>query len=196
MSVSLPVWTTITLAAWCATGIYFIISIFLTRKIASKESGAKRVGDRGAIWGGYVLLFMDPTGLGWWHGRFVPPAWREPLGIAGAVLAVAGLAYTCWARATLGQYWSGIVALKQDHKLVQDGPYRNVRHPLYTGLLAATLGAALAYGFWRSLLGAALLWTAFISRSHREDALLAGQFGADFELYRGRTGQLLPRFGA
>ncbi|MGH9416048.1 MAG: methyltransferase family protein [Terriglobales bacterium] len=193
MATQLSLWAAVTITAWFLTGVYFIVSMFLTRKIASKEAGATRMGDRALIWGGYVLIFLDPLGQRLWHATFLAPRWREPAGVAGAVLAVAGLGYTCWARASLGQYWSGIVALKQDHKLVQSGPYRSVRHPLYTGLLAATAGAALAFGFWRSLLGAALLWAAFLSRARREDALLGSQFGAEFDAYRAHTGRLLPR---
>lgn len=55
---------------------------------------------------------------------------------------------------------------------------------------------ALTFGLWHTLLGVALLWTGFISRANREDALLAGQFGAEFVAYRARSEQLLPKFGA
>src|SRR6185312_7791745 len=158
----MPIWIQIMFAAWVLTGVYFIISKFRAHKIASKEPGATRMGDRLLIWGGYGLIFVDPLAVLGWSARFVMPGWRELVGVIGMVLAVGGLAFTCWARAALGQYWSGIVALKQDHQLVQSGPSAAIRHPLYTGLLAATLGSALAVGMWRNLLGAALLWTAFL----------------------------------
>lgn len=195
MNNHLPWYVAIAFAAWFCTGVYFIVSMLRTKRIEKKEAGGTRAGDRLLIWGGYICLFLriSRNGGPWDVAAFIAPAWRLPLGIAGAVVAVAGLAYTCWARAALGEYWSGIVALKHDHKLVRSGPYRRVRHPLYTGLMAASLGTAFAFGLWRALLGAALLWTAFIARAHREDALLAGQFGEEFADYRRSSGRLWPR---
>ena len=189
---SLPPWVAVTLAAWVVTGVYFLVSIFATKRIESKEAGQKRVLDRLLIWGGYVLLFVrlrNPA----WDRLYVPLAWAARWGRAGAGLAVAGLALTLWSRIALGRYWSGIVALKQDHKLVRSGPYAVVRHPLYSGLLLASLGSAMAFGMWRAVAGAALLWIAFLSRARREDTLLAGQFGDEFNDFRAHTGRLLPR---
>lgn len=182
-------------AAWFACGTYFVISAFATQRIQKRESRSARSLDSLLLLGGYVLLFARLPPDAGWNQTFLAPPWAAPLAVAGTVLAVAGLAFTCWARATLGQYWSRVVAIKEDHKLVQSGPYRVVRHPLYTGLLAASLGTALCFGLWHALAGAALLWTGFISRAGREDALLAGQFGPEFAAYRARSGRLLPRLG-
>lgn len=113
--------------------------------------------------------------------------------LAGVVLAWVGAPLVIWSRACLGRYWSSVVALKQDHKLIQSGPYRLVRHPLYTGLILAAFGWCLCLTTWSSLLGALLLVTCFERRARREDTLLAGEFGAEFEAYRQRTGRLLPR---
>ncbi len=101
--------------------------------------------------------------------------------------------WSCWARATPGRYWSRVVAVKEDHKLVTSGPYQWVRHPFYSGLLAATLGAALVFAEWHALVGAAVLWLAFVSRAHREDAQMVGQFGEQFAACRARTERRLPR---
>jgi protein-S-isoprenylcysteine O-methyltransferase Ste14/uncharacterized membrane protein len=188
-----PPWVNVTLAAWVVTGLYFLVSIFATKRIESKEAGQKRVLDRALIWGGYILMFLqlrDPA----WDRLYVPLAWAARLGRAGAGIAVAGLALTLWSRIALGKYWSGIVALKQDHKLVRIGPYAVVRHPLYTGIMTAAVGTALAFGMWRAIAGAALLWIAFLARARREDALLGGQFGDEFAAFRAATGRLLPRW--
>ncbi len=187
-----PPWVVATLVAWTATGLYFLVSIFATKRIESKEAGQKRVLDRLLIWGGYILMFAQFRNPAW-NRIYMPLAWAVRLGRAGAGLAIAGLALTLWSRIALGRYWSGIVALKQDHKLVRSGPYAVVRHPLYSGLLLASFGTALAFGLWRAVAGAALLWIAFLSRARREDALLAGQFGDEFNEFRAHTGRLLPR---
>ena len=86
--------------------------------------------------------------------RFVPAApWPAELGLA---LTFAGLAFAVWARARLADNWSSSVTLKRDHELIDDGPYRWVRHPIYTGLLVALAGAALAVGEWRGVIAVAL----------------------------------------
>jgi protein-S-isoprenylcysteine O-methyltransferase Ste14 len=190
-----PTWISVTYAAWFATMAFFLVLMLTARRIAKREAAQRRLADIALIWSGYFLIFLEIPALASWNTHFfVAPAWRQPLGVLGAALAVAGLAFTCWARAVLGRYWSGTVALKADHQLIQSGPYRAVRHPLYTGLMTATLGTALALGLWRTLAGAALLWIAFFSRAHREDALLRGQFGQQFTDYQARSGRLLPRF--
>jgi protein-S-isoprenylcysteine O-methyltransferase len=84
----------------------------------------------------------------------------------------------------------------KDHDLVRHGPYRFLRHPLYSGDLAMLLGAAL--GTVNMLLLAlwpvSALGTYFLTR--QEDALLASKFGAAYETYARRTGRLMPRFTA
>lgn len=193
---SLPVWHAwqiVAMIAWVICGLYFIASAFLTQKIRQKEAGGKRTLDQFLILGGYVLLFPVLHGA-LWDRPLLSAAWMAPLGKIGAVMAVIGLAFTIWARKTLGQYWSRIVAVKEDHKLVQSGPYRVIRHPLYTGLLLAIPGTALTFGLWRCFIGAALVCAAFLWRARREDELLAGQFGAEFAAYRARSGRLLPRW--
>ena len=59
-------------------------------------------------------------------------------------MVAAGIAFAVWARHYLGRNWSGTVTVKQDHELIRSGPYRLVRHPIYTGLLLAILGTAVA----------------------------------------------------
>src|SRR5438045_495316 len=66
----------------------------------------------------------------------------------GVGVLIAGLAFSVWARVHLGRNWSGTVTVKQDHELVRDGPYRYVRHPIYTGLLIAFIGCAIARDEW------------------------------------------------
>lgn len=188
-----PVWQMVTLIAWVIVGLYFIVSAFATQRIQRKEARGKRAFESFLIWGGYVALFPLFRGVAW-NRPLLPSDWMAPVGKVGAVLAITGLALTLWARITLGKYWSRIVAVKEDHKLVQSGPYWTIRHPLYTGLLAASLGTAMAFGLWRTLIAVALLWSAFIWRAQREDDLLANQFGATFAAYRARSGRLLPRF--
>lgn len=74
--------------------------------------------------------------------RFFPPSTATD--VIGLLLCAAGLGWSIWARITLGSNWSGLVTLKQSHELIQDGPYRITRHPIYTGLITAFIGTFLA----------------------------------------------------
>lgn len=120
---------------------------------------------------------------------------RPPLEYAGVALTYVGMTLLIWSRARLGRYWSAVVALKKDHRLIQTGPYRLVRHPLYAGIILASVGVALCVTTWSSLLGIALLVTCFGHRARTEDAFLASGVGAEFEAYRERTGRMVPRLG-
>ncbi|TJX15954.1 MAG: isoprenylcysteine carboxylmethyltransferase family protein, partial [Mesorhizobium sp.] len=107
------------------------------------------------------------------------------------VVTLAGMAFLVWARQSLGRNWSQTVSAKQDHELVTSGPYRYVRHPMYTGGMVAGIGSAIVVGggfiFLLILLGSLFLW-----RVGAEDRLLAVQFPNEFPAYARRTKALIP----
>jgi len=109
----------------------------------------------------------------------------------GVVIAVAGMGLLVWARQILGRNWSQTVSAKQGHELVRSGPYRSLRHPMYTGGLLACLGSAIVVGgpfvFLFILLGTIFIW-----RVGAEDRLLARQFPDEFPDYARRTNALIP----
>jgi protein-S-isoprenylcysteine O-methyltransferase Ste14 len=82
-------------------------------------------------------------------------------GWIGAVLCGCGLALAIWARLILGRNWSGVVTLKEDHELVQRGPYGFVRHPIYTGLQGMLLGTAIAFGRHAAFIAVSLVFVSF-----------------------------------
>jgi protein-S-isoprenylcysteine O-methyltransferase Ste14 len=121
--------------------------------------------------------------------------WTAPpvLGWAMVVLASAGFAFALWARLHLGRLWSGDVQAKADHRVVDDGPYGIVRHPIYTGLLAAALALAVVKGLLPSLIGAGLTIAGFRLKARLEERLLAAELGEGaYEAYRRRTPMLVP----
>lgn len=122
--------------------------------------------------------------------RFAPPG--EALPILGAVLVWAGVLFAIWARTILGRNWSAVVQVKQDHELVERGPYRWVRHPIYTGLLMAYLGTALAQAEWRGLLGTAIIGVSFWFKLRLEERWMRETFGARYEDYMRRVKALVP----
>jgi protein-S-isoprenylcysteine O-methyltransferase Ste14 len=112
---------------------------------------------------------------------------------SGLVLTAAGVALAIWARVTLGANWSGGVSLKNDHELIRRGSYRWIRHPIYTGMLAAFFGTAMVNCRARGFLGFLILWAAFYCKARREERFLRQEFGKGFDEHSRHTGMFLPR---
>jgi protein-S-isoprenylcysteine O-methyltransferase Ste14 len=121
--------------------------------------------------------------------RVVPAGRLLPL--LGAVIVAAGLGLAAWARAHLGRNWSGIVTVKEGHALVRTGPYRTVRHPIYTGLLLAFIGTAMAIGEWRGVLAVIFALIGFLWKIHVEEKRMRENF-PEYAHYRHQTAALIP----
>jgi protein-S-isoprenylcysteine O-methyltransferase Ste14 len=125
------------------------------------------------------------------------PAQLWDLGDAGdwAVvgLAIAGFLFCWWARLHLGRLWSSSVTRKADHHIVDTGPYRLVRHPIYTGLIIAAFATVLQRGTAVSAAGFAILTFSFWIKARLEEKFLRSELGTEaYDDYAGRTGMLLP----
>jgi protein-S-isoprenylcysteine O-methyltransferase Ste14 len=139
----------------------------------------------------YFLYDNDPR-FGILNRQFIPE--RDGVFAAGSALTYAGVAFAIWARYHIAQYWSASVALRAGHQLIRTGPYAWIRHPIYTGMLLAVFGTALAIGRYRALVAFAIVLACFVWKSKREERLLASQFGPAFDEHRRHTGFFLPRF--
>jgi protein-S-isoprenylcysteine O-methyltransferase Ste14 len=138
-----------------------------------------------------LLLVAAPSIPGWVLCERVLPLAAWPFWV-GAVLTAGGLLFAVWARMHLGTNWSGTVTLKQDHELVTTGPYAIVRHPIYTGLLLALAGSALARGELRGLLAVGIAMLALWRKLRLEERWMREQFGEDYDAYRRRVSALIP----
>jgi protein-S-isoprenylcysteine O-methyltransferase Ste14 len=139
-----------------------------------------------------VLVFPRKCPIAILNERFLPLVyWRMWAGIGAALVAI-GLLFTVWARVHLGRNWSGVVTLKQDHELITSGPYRWVRHPIYTGLIFAFIGQALARGEWRGLVALLLVIGALWRKLRIEERWMHEQFGDAYLAYRLRVTALFP----
>ncbi len=124
------------------------------------------------------------------NARFVPlAAWP---GVVGLALVVLGLGFATWARVDLGRNWSAAVTLKRDHELVRSGPYRWVRNPIYTGILIALAGSALARGRWSGVLAVAIAFGSFWYKARLEERVMHDAFGAEYDAYRREVKSLIP----
>ncbi len=110
----------------------------------------------------------------------------------GLALTLTGLAFAVWARFVLGRNWSGTVTLKQGHELVRSGPYRIVRHPIYSGLLLALLGTAIARGDIGGFIGVAIAAFTLRLKSFTEESFMTEQFGPQYTAYKGDVKALIP----
>jgi protein-S-isoprenylcysteine O-methyltransferase Ste14 len=175
---------------WIVWVIYWIIAATGAKAIRRQEGLTSRLSHLVPLLLGLALLLPRHLPVAWLTIRILPPSvvWFW----IGFVLVALGLAFAIAARAFLGSNWSGVVTLKQDHELIRSGPYRWVRHPIYTGLFAALLGSVIALGELRGLIALALFTLAFLRRVALEERLLAEEFGAAYSRYRREVPRLLP----
>ena len=181
--------TAIAYTAWLVLLLAWLPGYFRQPKTQRMPIPAIQIATTALIALAFFLLFGRRLGaLG---TPLIPP--NPALGALGAGLCIAAVLFAIWARVTLGKNWSGAVAVVHEgHELVQTGPYRLVRHPIYTGLLFAMLGTALATGTRASYLGVLLALIAFLIRIRIEEQLMTSQFPKQYPTYKERTRALIP----
>jgi len=123
------------------------------------------------------------------------PIWDVGRGgvYALAGLTLAGVLFTWWARIHLGPLWSHAITRKEDHRVIDTGPYRFVRHPIYTGLIVAILATGAAVATVTALFGAALIIFGLWQKARMEERFLIVELGADaYGSYCRRVPMLIP----
>ena len=108
------------------------------------------------------------------------------------VLAGVGALVAIWARLSLGTNWSARVTIKEQHELIQSGPYTLVRHPIYSGLLLMVLGTAIEMGQVRGFAALALAFTGWYLKSRTEDVFMEQHFGSEYLRYKRKVKGLIP----
>jgi protein-S-isoprenylcysteine O-methyltransferase Ste14 len=173
-----------------AWAIYWLLSASKVKATTREESIASRAAHLVPMMVAVLLIVPLRLPLGFLNDRMFPggPATHW---IAAAVVA-AGLAFTVWARVHLGKNWSGTVTVKSDHELIRSGPYRFVRHPIYSGALLAVAGASIARGEWRGLLAVLILFVALWRKLQLEERWMGEAFGEAYAKYRSEVSALIP----
>lgn len=121
--------------------------------------------------------------------------WRTPDLAAWAMVsaAIAGFAFTWWARIHLGRLWSSSVSRKAEHHIVDSGPYGIVRHPIYTGIIVASAATAALRGTAQAWMGMALMTLGWYIKARLEERFLSDELGADaYRAYSRRVPMLVP----
>ena len=160
-----------------------------TKRTARTQSASSRVVQGAVFILAFLLLFKDLR-LGPLAWRFIPQS--SSADYIGLALTVAGVAFAIWARFYLGRNWSGIVTIKQDHKLIRNGPYAVVRHPIYAGFELAILGTAINIGEVRGLAAAGVALIGMGLRVRLEEAFMTEQFGEEYVQYKKNVKAVIP----
>ncbi len=175
---------------WSVFLLVWLIGWLLTKRTQERAPFTTRLAYGVPItFGSYLIFAKNPalTRL----PRLLPEG--MPFETLALVLTVSGLAVAIWARFYLGKNWSGAVTIKVGHELIRRGPYRWVRHPIYSGLLLALLGTALRRGRVVDLFAVPLFALGFWIKIRQEERFMRKTFGEQYTEYGQSTGALVPR---
>jgi protein-S-isoprenylcysteine O-methyltransferase Ste14 len=175
---------------WEILGLVWLVGLAFTKRTVHSQSYGTRAFHLALALLGFALVGSQYFRQGWLGMRFLPDtyAWA----IMGLAVTLIGCLFAIWARLTLGANWSGRATVKADHELIVSGPYALARHPIYTGLLLAAAGTALARGEWRCILGIVLIALAFAIKIGQEEKLMTQTFPHAYPQYRQRVKALIP----
>lgn len=175
---------------WLVLVAVWLFGLLTAKPIARTQSVGSRLIEIGLTLLAFSLVFTQYFRSGWRARSFLPNS--DLTGAIGLLLVFLGVAFAIWARLQLGGNWSSAVTVKQGHTLIRGGPYKIVRHPIYTGLLLAFFGVALIVGELRGLFGLGVLFLSFWMKSTMEERFMVEQFGADYRQYQQQAKGLIP----
>jgi protein-S-isoprenylcysteine O-methyltransferase Ste14 len=189
---SFTAWPGLAFVPWFVFAAIWGVSALTTKRTVQRESLQQALVYRPPMILGSLLLFtrigparLPVLGLALWPEG-------NAAGVAGLLVCSAGVGFAIWARAHLGKYWSGAITLKDGHKLIQTGPYGLARHPIYTGIVLAALGSAIAVGTLGAALAVPLVVLSYVLKLNIEERLMAETFGEEHAQYRARVKRLVP----
>ncbi len=174
----------------------FILLWHVWGTITSRQRSVTVRGQRGAglIWWAVLIVVLYLSYTGAFHRSLVLPLWpgSPPVMEAGFGLEVLGMCLAIWARSHLGAFWSSQVALREGHRVVDTGPYRLIRHPIYSGILLAMIGTFLMTDapLWLVILAGYAVYVGW--KALNEERLLTRELGDEYVSYRSRTRMLIP----
>jgi protein-S-isoprenylcysteine O-methyltransferase Ste14 len=143
----------------------------------------------------FLLLLAALVPLLWFQGgslesfAFPAPPW---LRWAGFGLGLASVGLFVWTHSVLGRYWSPYLQLRPGHRLIADGPYARIRHPMYSAIVGWMISLGLVAANWIPFVFATLSALNFMLRIQGEEKMMLQQFGDEYREYMNRTGRFLP----
>jgi protein-S-isoprenylcysteine O-methyltransferase Ste14 len=177
-------------AAWIVWVFVWVALSLRVKKTVRREGALSRALHLGPLLLAGLLLFDREFAFG---VLAVPVLARAAwMAFAGAAIVTVGLVFAAWARLAIGANWSGTVTVKQEHVLIDTGPYALARHPIYTGLLTALAGTALANDNWAGVLALVIVAASFLRKMRTEERFMTDTFGERYSAYKKRTAALVP----
>jgi protein-S-isoprenylcysteine O-methyltransferase Ste14 len=171
---------------WALVSVYWEVEAKKAAQTRHRESGGSRSIHVLLVNAALLMVVAPIRGF----GRYLPVS--TTIMLIGLAIEWAGVFVAVWARRNLGRHWSGAVAIKVEHQLIRTGPYKMLRHPIYTGLLLMYVGPAIVTGERLALVGVALALIAYRRKIRLEEAALDGAFGSIYNTYRRETWALVP----
>ena len=176
-------------ALWLLWVVSWVLAAVWSARQVGRLPLRREVPSRVLVLAGAILMFsVGRRGL----------SWPEPESLRWLLVAVAlgGLAFCWWARIHLGALWSAAVTKREGHRVIDTGPYRLVRHPIYTGVILAGFGTALAEGNAIAIAGALVMTAGWYLKARLEEGWLRTELGEnDYDAYAARVPMLVPRLG-
>lgn len=161
-----------------------------TKPVARRQSIAISLGYKIIAFFAAFLLFDSHLPVTLLRLRF--RSLSTFLDIVGFVITLAGIGFAIWARFALKGNWSSAITVKEDHELIQRGPYAIVRHPIYAGFSLAALGTAITVGELRGLIAVVLSVIAWRMKWGVEEVYMREQFGEKYTGYKRRVKAIVP----
>jgi len=178
---------------WFVWGIVWLLRAAWSKPSKRREFPWQRLEHVIPLVIGFLLIYNHRFAWNFLADRIIPQ--NDAVTIIGLLLTAGGLVFAVWARIALGANWSGTVTIKSGHNLIRRGPYKWIRHPIYTGILLSFLGTILLQGEVRAFVGFAFVLLALYRKAKREEKFLSEEFGEGFAEHAKHTGMFLPRFG-
>jgi protein-S-isoprenylcysteine O-methyltransferase Ste14 len=174
---------------WAVLMIVWGVGALRAGPVARRQSSASRLAHLLPL-GVCCFLLLGIGSFSLLARRFVPDTAR--VGWIGVALAATGNAFAIGARFFLGPNWSGMVTVKKDHRLIRQGPYAVVRHPIYSGILLGLVGTAIVIGEVRGLIAVALAVLGFRLQSLQEERFMEDEFDGEYREYKKRVKAIIP----
>jgi protein-S-isoprenylcysteine O-methyltransferase Ste14 len=174
-------------APWCLFALWWAARAIGTAKSLQRESISSTLRHRLLFAAGSVLLAYTPHALSY-------PLWDVSFELAVTALAIEwlGIAFAIWAREHLGRLWSGRITFKEGHRIVKSGPYRLVRHPIYTGILVGVAAVVMVRGTLSAVIALFLFVVGVTIKLLAEERLMTEQFGDEYREYKREVKALIP----
>lgn len=180
------------LVIWTVYWMYSIVAAITTRMRVKKMARGETLLDRliqNALMIIALYLIYSP-----YVGCLSVHIFPENLlaSVLGCTIVVASLFFADWARRILASNWSSAVQLVENQQLVEHGPYKHIRHPIYIGVTSAFFGIFLVQGTLASFVAFVFILIKYALKINKEEQFLLGHFGTQYSLYQSRTWAMLP----